>query len=277
MKIDPTVERLNFDNFSDTTVEHLHRYAITRPFILEKQVLDIASGEGYGSFLMSKYAKNVYGVDIDVNSILVASDKYKADNLHFKSGSAQSIPLENSSVDVVVSFETIEHHDMHEEMFKEIKRVLKPDGVLIMSSPDKRYYTDNTGYVNKYHIKELYFHEFQLIVQKYFDFNSFYFQKAYNLNSYISNYDDFNSTLIYSGDQKELFLEEIEPLYNIVISSNKEKYFINSSIFNGSLIAKKRSNLLVHKRKEMIYQSKNYRIGRLCLKPYYYLKKYFKD
>ena len=41
MKVDSTIERLNFDNYSNTTVEHLHRYAITCDFISEKKVLDI--------------------------------------------------------------------------------------------------------------------------------------------------------------------------------------------------------------------------------------------
>ena len=52
-----------------------------------------------------------------------------------------AIPLPDQSVDLVVSFETIEHHDKHEEMMLEIKRVLRPDGVVIISSPDKQTYS----------------------------------------------------------------------------------------------------------------------------------------
>ena len=64
-----TGERLETFVFNDNTVEHLHRYAITFDYIKGKTVLDIASGEGYGSNLLSKYAEKVFGVDIDETSI----------------------------------------------------------------------------------------------------------------------------------------------------------------------------------------------------------------
>jgi hypothetical protein len=60
----------------------------------------------------------------------------------------------------VVSFETIEHISEHEEMFAEIKRVLKDDGLLIMSSPDKRYYSEARNYENPFHVRELHGAEF---------------------------------------------------------------------------------------------------------------------
>jgi len=63
--------------------------------------------------------------------------------------------------DLVVSFETIEHHDEHEQMLAEVKRVLKPDGMAIISSPDKAIYTDKPEYHNSFHVKELYREEFE--------------------------------------------------------------------------------------------------------------------
>ena len=45
-------------------IEHLHRYAVSKGICSEKIVLDLASGEGYGSNLLSNYAKEVIGVDI---------------------------------------------------------------------------------------------------------------------------------------------------------------------------------------------------------------------
>ena len=51
-----------------------------------------------------------------------------------------------------VSFETIEHHNLHNEMLEEIRRVLKPNGVMIMSSPDREFYSDKTDYKNKFHV-----------------------------------------------------------------------------------------------------------------------------
>src|SRR5205085_7058452 len=96
------------------------------------------------------------GVDIDEVSVNHAAKKYAASNLEFKTGAVEKIPVESTSIDVVVSFETIEHHDKHEEMMQEIKRILKEDGLLIISTPDKKYYADIPAHQNPFHIKELY-------------------------------------------------------------------------------------------------------------------------
>jgi 2-polyprenyl-3-methyl-5-hydroxy-6-metoxy-1,4-benzoquinol methylase len=61
----------------------------------------------------------------------------------------------------VVSFETLEHHDKHDEMFLEIKRILRPGGLLLMSTPEKLFYTDLPNVQNEFHVKELYLEEFR--------------------------------------------------------------------------------------------------------------------
>lgn len=139
--------------------EHLHRYALCLEFVSGKAVLDIASGEGYGSALLARVAQSVVGVDIDSECIRYAKQKYNNPKLNFLLGSCESIPLDNKSVEVVTSFETIEHHNKHEEMMLEIKRVLKPGGLLIISSPDRLNYSDKQNYSNPFHVKELYYDE----------------------------------------------------------------------------------------------------------------------
>ena len=81
------------------------------------------------------------------------------------------------SVDVVVSFETIEHHDQHEKMMCEIKRVLRPSGLLIISSPNKKTYSEDLGNHNHFHIKELYLEEFNNLLAASFSQVKFYGQK----------------------------------------------------------------------------------------------------
>src|SRR6185436_20367656 len=103
-----------------------------------KIVLDIACGEGYGVNLLSHNSKFVFGVDIDSQVISHASTKYKQSNVKFIPGSATQIPLPDFSVDVVTSFETLEHLEDHTTMMSEIKRVLKLNGILIISTPDKK-------------------------------------------------------------------------------------------------------------------------------------------
>jgi len=151
-----------------TELEHLHRYLLARQIIGGKRVLDLACGEGYGSFSMSSVALSVVGVDISPEAVLHAQSKYKRDNLRFLEGSCEAIPVADDSVDIVVSFETIEHHPHHEEMMFEIKRVLRPGGTLLISCPDKLEYSDKPGYANPYHVKELYRSEFEDLLDRHF-------------------------------------------------------------------------------------------------------------
>jgi SAM-dependent methyltransferase len=90
--------------------EHWHRYAFARAFVAGRRVLDVACGEGYGSALLADAAVHVTGVDIDARTLAHARATYAGHtNVEFVEGSAAKLPLPDASVDVVVSFETIEH------------------------------------------------------------------------------------------------------------------------------------------------------------------------
>src|SRR4051812_21778603 len=145
-------ERLETFILDESTIEHLHRYALAKEYVKKKTVLDIACGEGYGSNLLAEEADLVHGVDIDEETIRRASAKYVRKNLSFKAGNACSIPFPDNHFDVVVSFETIEHVHDHYSMVTELKRVLKEDGILIISSPDRKNYSDANAYKNPFHV-----------------------------------------------------------------------------------------------------------------------------
>jgi len=154
----------------DIRLEHFHRYHWCLPYVAGKRVLDIACGEGYGSRILASRASSVQGVDISEEAVEHARHAYAGvEGLEFKQGDAAVIPLPDSCVDVVVSFETIEHHDRHDEMMSEIRRVLTDDGLLIISSPNKRIYSDLAGGDhNHFHVKELYFDEFDALLRAHF-------------------------------------------------------------------------------------------------------------
>lgn len=263
-----TGERLEFYNFSDVTIEHLHRYSVVLDIVKGRRVLDIASGEGYGSFLLSKSALSVVGVDIDTDSIENAKAKYNSSNIEFRLGSTSNIPVLDNSVDVVVSFETIEHHDEHEKMMLEIKRVLTSEGILIMSSPDKEFYSDKTGQKNIYHVKELYFKEFKTLINNYFKHTSYYFQKSYNFNSFISDEISYNEVEIFSGDNLNIIKNQIQPFYNIVIASDDKVYKLKTSIFEGSKI----KNLEIKQIVKEVHNTVTFRIGKFICRPFHYIK-----
>lgn len=165
----PTGERYLPDVLSgDIVVEHWHRYCLAQRYVEGKNVLDVACGEGYGSHYLAQRAASVVGVDVDAATVEHAAATYRHPALRYCQGDCTAIPLDDNSVDVVVSFETIEHHDQHQPMMEELKRVLRPDGLLIISSPDKHEYSDKTGYQNPYHVLELYRDEFEQLLKQHF-------------------------------------------------------------------------------------------------------------
>ena len=149
-------------------LEHLHRYLLARELSKGKRVLDIACGEGYGSDLLAEVAESVVGVDIAGEVVRHARVRYRRPNLAFAAGDCAAIPLVDRSIDVVVSFETLEHHDRHAEMMQEVKRVLRPGGLLIISSPDRHEYSEVPEYQNPYHAHELDRSEFARLLESHF-------------------------------------------------------------------------------------------------------------
>ncbi len=140
---------------SSTGLEHYHRYLIAAAVCEGKEVLDIACGEGYGAAIIAQGAARVWAVDIDRESVALAKSKYAASsNLRFVCGDCAAIPLRDASVDVVISVETIEHITGQRVFLDEVKRVLRPDGVLILSSPNKTPY-NLLNAPNDFHVKEL--------------------------------------------------------------------------------------------------------------------------
>ncbi len=268
MKKKSTGERLETFIYGRNSIEHLHRYALVMPYIENKTVLDIASGEGYGSHLMTTHAAFVTGVDIDAQTVAAAKVKYQKDNLRFLVGSATAIPLEDQSVDVVVSYETIEHHDQHQAMIDEIKRVLKPEGVLIISTPDKLYYTDKRNFNNEFHIKELYKQEFVDLISPKFKNIQLLTQIYCNGNSIIQPEGDSRNVQFFTGDYTWAAPQEIDPLYLVIIASETHFTPHNRSIFNGEIFTEKtwRSHF---------ENSNSYKVGNFIIRPIKFLKNLF--
>jgi SAM-dependent methyltransferase len=160
--------------------EHWHRYAFARRLVEGKRVLDVACGEGYGTALLGAVAANAIGIDIDMATIDRARATYGEDkHLRFIASSCTGLPLPSASIDVVVSFETIEHLAAADQlaMLIELARVLTPDGLLLMSSPNRRLYSDVRNYVNPYHLQELYRDDLSRLLAKRFPAQRWYHQR----------------------------------------------------------------------------------------------------
>jgi ubiquinone/menaquinone biosynthesis C-methylase UbiE len=155
MTLEFTGERFVTECQGEMVYEHWHRYLLAREYAHGKRVLDIPGGEGYGSHLLAGVAESVVGIDISKEAVAHASEKYRKDNLQYIAASGTQMPLPDASFDFIVSFEMIEHIHEQEAFLREVNRLLKPDGVFLISSPNRPEYTDKTGYKNEFHVKEL--------------------------------------------------------------------------------------------------------------------------
>lgn len=132
--------------------EHVERYRFAKAFVRGKRVLDVACGEGYGAAALARAgAASVIGVDLSAETCAHARRKY---GLDARPGDAQDIPLPDRSVDMVVSFETIEHVPDPAAFLDECARVLAPDGTLIVSTPNRPVYSAE-GARNPFHRVEV--------------------------------------------------------------------------------------------------------------------------
>ena len=163
-----TGERWTTAAHGQIEIEHLHRYLLARDWCRGKDVLDIACGEGYGTALLAQTARRVIGIDIDIATVVHAAAQYARPNLRYIAGDARGIPLAAASVDIVVSFETLEHFSEQEAFLAEIRRIMRPDGVLVISTPDSDVYSPVGGAANTYHLRELSREEFGRLLSRQF-------------------------------------------------------------------------------------------------------------
>jgi SAM-dependent methyltransferase len=172
-----TGERFLPELSGEIWLEHWHRYHFAATLARDRRVLDVASGEGYGSALLAATATSVAGVDASLEATRHARTAYGyLSNLSFIAGECAALPFADGAFDVVVSFETIEHIKAQREFLAEVRRVLAHDGILLLSSPNKAEYSDRRGYSNPFHVAELYRDELQTLLNGSFSHTTWYGQ-----------------------------------------------------------------------------------------------------
>jgi ubiquinone/menaquinone biosynthesis C-methylase UbiE len=152
--------------------EHLIRYQAVKELVRGKVVLDIASGSGYGSALLGETAAQVYGYDASEDAVNYAMKHYGFSNVQFAVADATNIPLPDNSVDVAVTFETLEHVADYESFIREIRRVLKPEGLAVVSTPNDLEFAEG----NHFHLHEFERSELLTLLRKYFEEIDEYYQ-----------------------------------------------------------------------------------------------------
>lgn len=150
-------ERMYWDIASDADRQlHLSRYQLAcELFQPQWDCLDAACGSGYGSAFLATQVRSVVGIDLNRNAVEHAREKYGKDNLIFQNADLQcELPFASESFDAITSFETLEHVNKQEQMLREFRRVLKPNGILVISTPDHNV-SKRIGLDNRFHVAEL--------------------------------------------------------------------------------------------------------------------------
>lgn len=203
-------------------IEHFQRYQSVRELVCGKNILDGACGEGYGSAILAQTANSVIGIDIDSDAIQRAKSKYSnQDNLKFiKASIADLSMIEDNSLDAVISFETIEHVpvEIQKGYLNEIVRILKSDGFLVMSTPNKEIYSDLYDYHNEFHIKEFYKDEFIDFLKEKFK-NVKLYNQYFEVSSIIDSNMAEDEVVNYFKDKDKY---TYEGKYFIAIASNAQ-------------------------------------------------------
>jgi len=237
IKLDFTGERMIPENNSGAAFyyEHLVRYLFASSFVKGKRVLDAGSGSGYGSYLLVQRGKprEIIGVDLSEEAVEYASATYHHPKLQYRVNNVEKLSgLEDESFDVVVSFEVIEHLNDIDAYLHAIRRVLKKDGIFIVSTPNKNTYPDG----NDYHTTEFYPEEFRDLLKnkfKHIEFLHQNFEFAQVLKTLSSTEEQVDKLHLAEDDQADTFVpipNNHNSQYLVAVCSNKELPKLNTHV-----------------------------------------------
>lgn len=139
-----------------------------------RRVLDIGSGEGFGSYYFYLKGANVFGLDLAPEVVGYSNKKYGTKNLEFILGDATELPFEDESFDYVAGMDLIEHVEDVDKLCSEVKRVLKPGGFAYMLTPNYLINLVRRGCMYPFHVQEFSIKTFTELINYHFP-ESFYF------------------------------------------------------------------------------------------------------
>lgn len=134
---------------------HVARYQFAKPLVSNSLVLDVACGTGYGLPILKTQARSVVGVDLDLEAVRKARNAIGKGPEHFVAADGCGLPFPNSTFDAITSFETLEHLEERGKFLAELRRVLRPEGLCIISTPNANYTRPQNGKPrNPHHVFE---------------------------------------------------------------------------------------------------------------------------
>lgn len=161
-----TAERLSHTDLSISPIfyQHLAVYKYAASFVKDKIVLEFGCGEGYGAKLLSEFAARVVGIDYSKDAINSAKKNYASHNIEFICRKAESTKIDKEKFDVICSFQVIEHIAKPNKFLLEVKRLLKPGGIFLLSTPNKKA----SLIIHPYHFREYTKEELAALIKNFF-------------------------------------------------------------------------------------------------------------
>lgn len=162
-------------------VEHQARYEFASRFVKDKIVIDCACGTGVGTALyLEAGAAEVSAFDVSQSAVAETAARCNSPQVSARVADALQLPLPDEYADVYISLETIEHIEQDEQFLTEVKRVLKPGGRLICSTPNRTLTNPGISLsdppFNPFHVREYAREEFTGLLGRYFSHISLYGQ-----------------------------------------------------------------------------------------------------
>ena len=153
--------------------EHLARYLFAAELAPGKVVVDCASGDGTCARILAAQASEVHGFDLSKEAVESAQRETVADDVRFAVAHATALPVPDGFADLYVSLETIEHLPDQEAFLREAARILKPNGQLVCSTPDRDVYSPGNTLCsrpwNRFHVREYSQPEFAALLGRHFE------------------------------------------------------------------------------------------------------------
>jgi len=160
----------NLERPSSPQGDHIARYIFAKRYVLKKLALDAGCGAAHGVYLLASDCHAVIGIDISVTALTYARRYHSGDNIEFLAQDATNLGFKSETFDVVLSFEVIEHLKSHRAYLREIRRVLKDGGILLISTPNKTIMSPGRRRpLWKWHHVEFYADEFKTLLKEFFE------------------------------------------------------------------------------------------------------------